>query len=69
MALDLKSRGVVVTLLDPGHVMVGSDSSPYSVPGEIGPDEAVRQLWKVLQSKRIDDTGRYWHRGGHELPW
>lgn len=58
-----------MALLHPGFVNTnlnpGSDPNPESVE----PDEAASKLWKILMSKSIEDTGKFWHREGNELPW
>ena len=43
----------------------GSEPHPESVE----PEEAASKLWGVLMSKSIEDTGKFWHREGQELPW
>jgi NAD(P)-dependent dehydrogenase (short-subunit alcohol dehydrogenase family) len=69
MAMDLKAKGVVVSLLHPGYVrtnlVTGHDPHPESVL----PQEAAEKLYKVLMSKSMEDTGKFWHREGFELPW
>lgn len=70
LAMDLKSKGVVVLLLHPGYVISGLDKTDETKnnPQAAMPDEAARKLWKVVQSKRIAETGTFWHREGFELP-
>lgn len=69
MAMDLKDKGIVVSLLHPGftktNLMPGSDPHPESVE----PEEAASKLWNVMKSKEMEDTGKFWHREGYELPW
>lgn len=69
LAMDLKDKGIVVSLLHPGFVITGLDPSTHSLPEAVQPDEAATKLWKVLQSKTLEDTGKFWHREGQELPW
>jgi len=71
MAMDLKDQGIVVALLHPGFVKTGLDVTKESHQREdaVEAEEAARKLWKVLKEKRIEDTGRFWHREGMELPW
>lgn len=69
LAMDLKDKGVIVTVLHPGFVRTGL------LPGNDGPefvnpDEAAGKLWRnVVSKKGIEETGRFWHREGYELPW
>ena len=69
MAMDLKAKGVVVSLLHPGYVRTNIQTGSEPHPESVEPDEAASKLWKVLMSKQIDDTGKFWHREGMELPW
>lgn len=71
MAMDLKEKGVVVVLMHPGYVKTGLDRSgkTHQMKEAVEPREAAEKLWKVLMAKGIDDTGRFWHREGMELPW
>jgi NAD(P)-dependent dehydrogenase (short-subunit alcohol dehydrogenase family) len=72
MSVDLGGRGVVVVILHPGIVRTGLDpgSAAHQAGGEaIEPDEAAEKLWKVMRGKGLENTGRFWHREGHELPW
>jgi hypothetical protein len=40
------------------------------VPKEaVEPEEAASKLYKILMSKGIEDSGKFWHREGQELPW
>lgn len=69
LAMDLKDQGVVVSLLHPGYVNTALNPSASSHPEAVEPEEAASKLWAVVKSKIIDDTGRFWHREGQELPW
>jgi NAD(P)-dependent dehydrogenase (short-subunit alcohol dehydrogenase family) len=69
LAMDLRGEGVVVVIMHPGFVRTGLDPSTHGLPEAVDPDEAAAKLWKVLMSKNIEDTGRFWHREGQELPW
>lgn len=69
MAMDLKSNNITVLLLHPGFVrsglLPGSDGDQY-----VDPDEAASKLWKnVVKPKGMDETGKFFHREGFELPW
>jgi hypothetical protein len=70
MAMDLKDKSVVVSLLHPGI----TKTNLLKLVGEAPPDaveaeEAARKLWGIFKSKDIADTGKFWHREGYELPW
>lgn len=68
-AMDLKDKGVIVTILHPGFVrsglLPGNDGPEF-----VDPEEAAIKLWKnIVSQKTIEDTGKFWHREGHELIW
>lgn len=69
LALELKDKGVVVVILHPGIVRTNMTLGLEEIPGAIEPVEAASKLYNVLVSKGIDDTGKFWHREGEELPW
>ena len=69
LAMDLKDEGIVVSLLHPGFVRTGLDPSTHGLAEAVEPEEAARKLWGVLLSKGLEDTGKFWHREGQELPW
>ena len=71
MAVDLKEKGVVVVLMHPGYVKTGLVASERmeQVKEAVEPEEAAEKLWKVLMEKAMEDSGRFWHREGMELPW
>lgn len=69
LAVELKAEGVVVVVLHPGIVRTGLIPGAGDVPGAVEPDEAASKLYKILVSKEIEDTGKFWHREGGELPW
>lgn len=69
LAVELKTEGVVVVILHPGIVKTGLIPGAGDVPGAVESDEAASKLYKILVSKGIEDTGKFWHREGEELPW
>ncbi|KAH0847760.1 C-factor [Fonsecaea pedrosoi] len=70
MAMDLKDKGVTVMLLHPGYVRTNLLPGAKMPPETVEPDEAARKLWvNIVSQKTIDDTGKFWHREGFELPW
>ncbi|KAF3048129.1 hypothetical protein E8E12_010633 [Didymella heteroderae] len=74
LAIDLKDRKVPVILLHPGIVKSNldqkwKDGGNEDVGGAVEPDVAASDLWKVLMSKGLESTGKFYHRSGEELPW
>ena len=69
MAVELKDKHVVVSMLHPGFTKTGLDPDVWKIEEAVEPDEAASKLWQVLKSKGINDTGKFWHREGMELPW
>lgn len=69
LAVELRAEGVVVVILHPGIVRTGLIPGTADVPGAVDPDEAASKLYKILVAKGIEDTGKFWHREGEELPW
>lgn len=69
IAIELKDKDVVVSMLHPGFTRTNLDPDIEKMPGVFEPEEAASKLWKLLQSKRIQDTGKFWHREGMDLPW
>ena len=33
------------------------------------PEEAAGKLWRVMKTKGLEETVRFWHREGYELEW
>lgn len=71
MACDLKDKGVVVILMHPGYVKTALDKSgrTHQMKEAVEPREAAEKLWKICKAKKIEETGKFWHREGQELPW
>lgn len=69
LAVELRAEGVVVVILHPGIVRTGLIPGTGDVPGAVDPDEAASKLYSILVSRGVDDTGKFWHREGEELPW
>lgn len=66
LAVNLQDKGIVVELLHPGYVDTNIVAGVGSHPEAVQPKEAAEKLWRVLQSKSIADTGKFWHREGFE---
>jgi NAD(P)-dependent dehydrogenase (short-subunit alcohol dehydrogenase family) len=70
LAVELKDKGVTVMLLHPGIVQSNLLPMAKMPPEAVMPEEAARKLWENIVSKKtIEDTGKFWHREGFELPW
>ncbi|KAF2446687.1 short-chain alcohol dehydrogenase-like protein [Karstenula rhodostoma CBS 690.94] len=70
LAVDLRGKGVAVVLLHPGIVRTGMTVGEEGVGSQaVEADEAVGDLWRVLRVKGVQESGRWWHRSGEELPW
>lgn len=69
IAVDLADKDVIVTMLHPGFTRTNLDPDIEKMPGVVEPEEAASKLWKLLQSKGKEDSGKFWHREGMELPW
>ncbi len=69
LAVDLKDRNVTVSMLHPGFVRTNLDPDVDRNEGVVEPEEAATKLWGLLKGKTVEETGRFWHREGMELPW
>jgi NAD(P)-dependent dehydrogenase (short-subunit alcohol dehydrogenase family) len=65
LALDLKPRGIPVLLLHPGMVKTDMGGGPGSVEAK---DAAARMVARIDELS-LDDTGKFRHAEGYELPW
>ena len=68
LAVDLKGQGVAVIILHPGIVKTNLTTEEETGMG-VEPEQAAGELWKVIVSKGLESSGRWWHRSGEELPW
>jgi len=69
LSIELKGKGVVVSLLHPGMVESGMTKKTGPDDGVVTPQEAAEKLLGILLGSGIEDTGKFWHRDGYELPW
>ena len=69
LAVELKDKDVVVSMLHPGFTKTNLDPNIWKIPEAVEPEEAASKLWKVVKSTGLEDTGKFWHREGQELPW
>jgi NAD(P)-dependent dehydrogenase (short-subunit alcohol dehydrogenase family) len=65
LAHDLKPRGIAVVILHPGAVRTDMTRGQ----GMIDADEAVRGLLRRIDELTVENTGRFLHQNGEELPW
>jgi NAD(P)-dependent dehydrogenase (short-subunit alcohol dehydrogenase family) len=65
LALDLKGQGVTAVALSPGWVRtdMGGPDAP------LDPPTAVAGLRAVLDKVSLNDSGKFFHFDGRELPW
>ena len=66
LALELKPKGVSVALLHPG--MVRTDMGGGG-PQSVEPQDSARRLIARIDEMTVDNTGKFLHAEGHELPW
>lgn len=64
-AVDLKSAGHPVAILHPGYVKTDMTGGQ----GNIDTTESASGLKVVMSQLGINNTGRFWHSDGSELPW
>jgi NAD(P)-dependent dehydrogenase (short-subunit alcohol dehydrogenase family) len=65
LAIDLKPKGISISLLHPGFVqteLVGNQ-------GDVTTDEAAKQLIERISEINLDNTGTFKHANGRLLPW
>ncbi|HHK73698.1 MAG TPA: SDR family oxidoreductase [Rhizobiales bacterium] len=65
LAHDLKPLGIAVVLLHPGYVRTGMTGGS----GNIDPEEAARGLIARIDDTTLENTAKFWHAEGYELPW
>lgn len=65
VALDLKSRGVICVLLNPGWVKtdMGGPNANLTV------ESSVSSMRSVIARLTPADTGKFFHHKGNEFPW
>ena len=65
LAVDLKPRGVAVSILHPGPVRTGMTGGH----GTIDPPDAARNLLARLDELTLETSGQFRHANGEQLPW
>ena len=70
LAVDLREKNVAVVLLHPGIVKTNMTNGVGDLGSQaVEPEQAAKELWEVLKGKGLEDSGKWWHRNGEELPW
>jgi NAD(P)-dependent dehydrogenase (short-subunit alcohol dehydrogenase family) len=65
LSLDLAKLGIVSIVIDPGWV-----KTDMGGPGAwITPEESVSGILKVADNLTMDQTGKFFHYSGSEVPW
>lgn len=54
-----------VAILHPGMVQTAMTGGH----GDVTAEEAARKLLRVIDGLTAENSGTFWHREGHELPW
>ncbi len=65
LAIDLEPSGVSIALLHPGYVR--TDMTGHH--GLIDAEESACGLIAIMDKLNLDNSGRFWHTNGEELPW
>jgi len=65
LAVDLKPRGVAVSILHPGPVRTGMTGGH----GTIDAPDAARNLLARLDELTLETSGQFRHANGEQLPW
>lgn len=65
LAVDLKPRGVAVSILHPGPVRTGMTGGH----GSIDAPDAARNLLARLDELTLETSGQFRHANGEQLPW
>ena len=62
---DLKKNHIALGLLHPGFVK--TDMTDYK--GSITSEESANSLFQIIEKINLNNSGRFWHFSGKELPW
>jgi len=69
MAVELKDKNVVVSLIHPGMVNTPFFNHGNDNPLAVSAEYAAEKCWEVMMKVDKESTGKNWHRDGYELPW
>lgn len=59
-AVELKEHDIIVFMLHPGFTKTNLNAEIWKIPGVVEPEVAASGLWKVVSTKGIEDTGKFW---------
>ena len=65
LALDLREKGITVAVFNPGWVK--TDMGGPGAFTETG--ESVDGMRRVIAGLGLEDSGKFWHYDGSEIPW
>jgi NAD(P)-dependent dehydrogenase (short-subunit alcohol dehydrogenase family) len=65
LSIDLASKGVSIGIYHPGFVR----TEMTGFQGTINPDQSVNKLLRMIDKLGPEDTGKFYHVGGTDLPW
>lgn len=65
LSVDLKSRGIAVVILHPGHVRTDMTGGG----GNMDAAESAGKLLKRIEELTLETTGAFRHANGETLPW
>lgn len=65
LAHDLAEREIAVNLLHPGWVQTGMTGNS----GPLTAEESATGLWQRIDEMAMQNTGKFFHQSGEELPW
>lgn len=65
LAVDLAGRGIISVVVHPGWVQtdMGGKSAPTTT------DESAANIGKLIDRLTMEDSGKFFHAKGQELPW
>jgi NAD(P)-dependent dehydrogenase (short-subunit alcohol dehydrogenase family) len=65
LSIDVKQHGIAAILVHPGYIKTDMTNNN----GDMGPDESVERMIKVIERADMSKTGQFFHRDGDILPW
>ncbi|RAP32492.1 short-chain dehydrogenase [Candidatus Marinamargulisbacteria bacterium SCGC AG-414-C22] len=65
LAIDLKPKGVIVSIIHPGWVK--TEMTNHS--GHVTAAESAYNIIQRIKESKIENTGTFWHADGTKLPW
>jgi NAD(P)-dependent dehydrogenase (short-subunit alcohol dehydrogenase family) len=65
LAIDLKSRGLICVVLNPGWVKTDMGGPNANIT----PQKSVSNMRRVIEKLSAADSGKFFHHDGSEYPW